>query len=168
MDTIISMYTKILSCSRATNICWMKNNPDGNRAFSSSLLRAIIAHNHLPFFKIFSNLEHFCPNFQIFCPFLTSFCPFSGKSHAWPYSLEYTLGNLLKVLVCLFLYFESKQVIILWKVSKKNMEDLKPNIFLSLLTLLEFYLHLKTFFAIFSNYRFQMKQISTTRERYYV
>ena len=46
------------------------------RTFSSSLLHVIIAHNHLPFFKIFSNFAHFCPNFQIFCPFLTFFCPF--------------------------------------------------------------------------------------------
>ena len=38
MYTIISMYTEILSYSRATNICWMEN-PDDKRAFSSSLLR---------------------------------------------------------------------------------------------------------------------------------
>ena len=29
-------------------------------------------------------------------------------------------GPLLKVLVCLFLYLESNQVIILWRVSKKE------------------------------------------------
>ena len=69
MYTVISMYTEILSYSRATNICWMENNPDGKRAFSSSLLRAIAARNHLPFLKIFSNLVHFCANFQIFFPF---------------------------------------------------------------------------------------------------
>ena len=83
MYTIISMYTEILS-----NICWMDNNHDGNRAFSSSLLDAIIPRNHLPFFKIFSNLVHFCPNFHPPPPsFLTCFCPFSGKSHACPYFL---------------------------------------------------------------------------------
>ena len=71
MYTIISMYTEILSCSRATNICWMENNPDGKRAFSSSLLSAIVARNYLPFFKIFSNLVHFCLDFQTFCHFLT-------------------------------------------------------------------------------------------------
>ena len=38
-------------------------------SFSSSWLNAIIACNHLPFFKIFSNFVLFCPNFQIFCPF---------------------------------------------------------------------------------------------------
>ena len=88
MYTIISMYTEVLSYTRATNICWMENNPDGKRAFSSSLLRAIVTRNHLPFFKIFSNLVHFCPNFQIFCPFLTFFCLFYGKSRACLYFLE--------------------------------------------------------------------------------
>ena len=32
-------------------------------------------------------------------------------------------GNLLKILICLFLYLESNQVIILWKVSEKNKKD---------------------------------------------
>ena len=53
------------------------------RAFSSSLLGAIIAHNHQPFFKICSNFVHFCANFQIFCPFLpffNIFCPFLSFS----------------------------------------------------------------------------------------
>ena len=58
-----------------------------DRAFSSSLLRAIIVRNHLPFFKVFSNFVHFCPTFQIFCPFLTFFCPFfplflKNRTHA--------------------------------------------------------------------------------------
>ena len=73
MYTIISMYTEILSYSRATNICWMENNPDGKRAFSSSLLSAIVARSHSTFSKMFSNLVHFRPNFQIFCPFSTFF-----------------------------------------------------------------------------------------------
>ena len=46
------------------------------RAFSNSLLRAIIPHNHLPFFKIFSNFVYFCPCFQTFCAFLTFFALF--------------------------------------------------------------------------------------------
>ena len=112
MYTIISMYIKILSYSRATNICWIENNPNGNRVFFSSLSRAIIVHNHLPFLKRFSNLVHFCPNFQIFSPFLTFSALFSGKSHACSYFLEYALGNLFKVIVCLFLYLESNQIII--------------------------------------------------------
>ena len=58
------------------------------RAYSTSLSRAIIARNHLPFFKIFSNFIHFCPNFQIICSSLPFFCPFSEKSHACPYFLE--------------------------------------------------------------------------------
>ena len=32
-------------------------------------------------------------------------------------------GHQLKVLVCLFLYLESNQVIILWKVSKRSKKD---------------------------------------------
>ena len=38
-------------------------------AYSNSLLRAIIACNYPPFFKIFLNFVHFCANFQIFCHF---------------------------------------------------------------------------------------------------
>ena len=70
-------------------------------------------------------------------------------------------GHLFKVFVWLFLYLESNQIIILWKVLKRNKKDYKPNFLLPLLTLLEFYLHLQIFFVIFSSYRFQMKQIST-------
>ena len=76
---ILKHVQKILSYSRATNINWMENNPGGNKAFSSSLLHAITTRNHLPFFKIFSNLIYFCPNFEIFCPFLTFFSPFFWK-----------------------------------------------------------------------------------------
>ena len=79
MGCPFSMYTEILSSSRVTNISWMENNPGGKRAFSSSLLPGIVARNHLPFFPIFSNLVHFCPNFEVFCPFLTFFCLFWAK-----------------------------------------------------------------------------------------
>ena len=51
-----------------------------DRAFPSSLLRTVIAHNHLPFFKIFSGFTHFCPNFQLFCSFLTFSYPFSEQA----------------------------------------------------------------------------------------
>ena len=74
-------------------------------------------------------------------------------------------GHLLKVLVCLFLYLESNQVIILWKVFKRNKKDQKPIFLLSLLTLLEFHQHSQLSFVIFSSYRFQMKQISTLELR---
>ena len=43
--------------------------------------------------------------------------------------------HLLKVLACLLLCLEFNQVIILWKVSKKNKKDWKPNRLLPLLTL---------------------------------
>ena len=54
---------------------------DNIRAYSSGLLRAIIACNHLPFFKIFSNFVHFCPNFQIFSPFFALFF-LKNRTHA--------------------------------------------------------------------------------------
>ena len=53
---------------------------DNIRAYSSSLLHAMIARSHLAFFKIFSGFVHFCPNFQIFSPFL----PFFGKIARMP------------------------------------------------------------------------------------
>ena len=62
--------------------------------------------------------------------------------------------HLLKILACLLWCLEFNQVIILWKVSKRNYNDWKPNLLLALLTLLELYLHLQTFFLIFSSYRF--------------
>ena len=43
------------------------------RAYSSSLLHAIITHNHLSFLKIFSDFVHLCPNLQMCCPFLALF-----------------------------------------------------------------------------------------------
>ena len=49
-----------------------------NIPYSSSLVPSITACNHLPFFKMFSNFVHFCPNFQIFCPF---FCPLNNRTH---------------------------------------------------------------------------------------
>ena len=59
------------------------NNFTENRAYSSSLLRAIIARSHLPFFKILSNFVHFCPNFQIFCRFLPFYYYFYIFLHFW-------------------------------------------------------------------------------------
>ena len=46
-----------------------------DRAFSGCLLRAIISHNHLPFFKVFSNFGHRLTFFKIFSNFV-NFCPF--------------------------------------------------------------------------------------------
>ena len=57
--------------------------------------------------------------------------------------------HLLKVLACLLLCLEFNQVTILQKLSKRNQKDWKPNLLLPLLTLLEFYLHLQTFFLTF-------------------
>ena len=98
MYTVTNISTEILSNSRATQIYWMENNPD---------------------------------------------------------------GQLLKVLVFLFLYLESKQVIILWKVSKRIGKTRKLIFSLSSLALLELYLHLQTIIVIFSRYRYLMKKTST-------
>ena len=72
------------------------------RAYSSSLLRAIIACNYLPIFEIFLNFVCFCPNCQIFCPFSTFLCPFLKKSHPCPYFLEQALAIVLFFLLYLF------------------------------------------------------------------
>ena len=41
-----------------------------DRAYPRCFMHAIVARMRLPFFKIFSNFVHFCPNFQIFFFFL--------------------------------------------------------------------------------------------------
>ena len=38
--------------------------------YSGHILAVSCVQLRLPFFKIFSNFVHFCPNFRIFCPFL--------------------------------------------------------------------------------------------------
>ena len=69
------------------------NNFTKNRAYSSSLLHAIIARSHLPFFKILQILYTFAQIFKyfaVFYPFIIIFiffCTFE-KSHACPYFLE--------------------------------------------------------------------------------
>ena len=69
--------------SKSVVITKKKGKQYVSRAFSSSLLHAIMACNHLPFFKIFSNFVHFCTKFQIFCPFC-SFLPFYWKIACMP------------------------------------------------------------------------------------
>ena len=70
-----------------------------DRANFSCFMHAIVAHMRLPFFKIFSNFVHLCPNFQVFCLFR----PFSEKSHACPYFLEQAL---LEVLIYFIIQFK--------------------------------------------------------------
>ena len=71
---------------------------------------------------LFQNISKSCTfllKFLNILPFLNIFFfVFFGKSHAVPYFVEQSLGKLSKVLVCLFFYFESSQVILLQKVSK--------------------------------------------------
>ena len=80
-----------------SKLAWAVNLFKVPTTFPSSLLSELISHNHLPFFKIFSNFVHFCPNFHIFFPFLLFFnffffspffVLFSEKSHVCLYFLE--------------------------------------------------------------------------------
>ena len=51
-------------------------------AFSSCFMYLILVHMRLPFFKVFLNFVHFCPNFLIFCTFLPFFALVErGKKH---------------------------------------------------------------------------------------
>ena len=50
------------------------------RVYSSCFMHAIVVRMRLPFFKLFSNFVHTCPNFKIFCPFL-SFLALFLKNH---------------------------------------------------------------------------------------
>ena len=68
LKTFNSRYT----ASEFLNVLVVRKIPE-IRSYSRSLTWAIIARNHLPFFKMFSNFVHFCPNFQIFCLFLPFF-----------------------------------------------------------------------------------------------
>ena len=81
------------------------------RAYSSSLLRVIIACNHLPFLKIFSNFVYFYQNFQVFCPFSTFCCPFSEKWQPCPYFLEQALLKEQRLYNVKFLIQASEAVI---------------------------------------------------------
>ena len=69
---------------------WYKHNKKWkfiSRAYSSSLLHAIIVRNHLPFFKIFLSFVRTClPKVWNILPL---FCRFSGKLHELSYFLEY-------------------------------------------------------------------------------
>ena len=68
-------HCKIRGIRKVHRIITKPNKPNGVKAYSSSLLHAIIAHNCLPFFKIFSN-------FVIFVQICQISSPFSEKS--WP------------------------------------------------------------------------------------
>ena len=46
-------HCKIRGIRKVHRIITKPNKPNGVKAYSSSLLHAIIAHNHLPFVKIF-------------------------------------------------------------------------------------------------------------------
>ena len=69
-------------------LCYMDS------AYSSSLLRAMITRNPLPFFQICQILYMSAQIFKLFphfCPFLTFICCFSEKLHACSYFLKWAL-----------------------------------------------------------------------------
>ena len=70
---------EIITFTCKKNLACFQTGKTDVRAYSSSLLHTIIAGNHLPFLKIYSNFSHFCPNFQIFCLFFNIFLPFFWK-----------------------------------------------------------------------------------------
>ena len=83
-----------------------------NRVFSSSLLHAIIACNHLPFFKIQFKFCTFSPKLSNIFPFFALFkhffaCLFSEKLDACLYFLALAL-NVIKVFKWRFHGFFSK------------------------------------------------------------
>ena len=96
-------HCKIRQIRKVHRIITKPNKPNGVKAYSNSLLHAITAHNHLPFFKIFSNFVHICPNFQIFFPFST-FALFL-KNHS-PFSLlsRIGIGCIYQTLINLMVY----------------------------------------------------------------
>ena len=65
----IAGHCKIRGIRKIHQVITKPNKPNGARAYFSSSLHVIIAHNHLSFFKVFSSFVHFRPNFQIFFPF---------------------------------------------------------------------------------------------------
>ena len=83
-------HCNIRGIGKVHQIITMPNKSNDVRAYSSNVLYAIIAHNHLALFKIFSNFVYFSPNFQIFCLFSTFLCHFSQKSLPMP--LLYKIG----------------------------------------------------------------------------
>ena len=60
---------EIITFTCKKNLACFQTGKTDVRAYSSSLLHTIIAGNHLPFLKMYSNFSHFCTNFQIFCLF---------------------------------------------------------------------------------------------------
>ena len=96
---ILLFYQKIKFVVIAVFLCKLNHRPPSNYIYYETLLAGHNlavqcmqqAHTRLPFFKIFSNFVHFCPNFQIFCAFLSFIYPFMKKSCAFPFFLEQAL-----------------------------------------------------------------------------
>ena len=86
---------KIRGIRKIHQIMTKPNKLNGARAYFSSLLNAIIAHNHLSFFKVFSSFVHFRPNFQIFSLFSEKSQFMSLLSRTGPGCIYQRLINLM-------------------------------------------------------------------------
>ena len=95
------------------------------RAFSSSLMCAIIPHNHLTFFKQFFKFCATLPKFLVIFPFFYFFAfifPFSEKLHAYPFS------NRPWIMKC-YIFGTTCEIAIFWKSNwqyLKNCSSKKP------------------------------------------
>ena len=119
----------------------MEMNSDGSRVFSSSF-----ACNNR------TKSQSFFQNILKCCTFLSKISSIFHLSHFFFWNLN-SCPLFFLVLRIQPSYFVE---------CSKKINKTRNLIFCSFLTLLEFYLHLKTFFVIFSSYWFQMKQISTS------
>ena len=83
-------HCKIRGIRKVHQIITKPNKPNGVKVYSSSLLHAIIAHNHLPFFKIsflyiFAQISKYFSLFQhFFALFLKNDNPFPLLSRIGP------------------------------------------------------------------------------------
>ena len=90
-------HCKIRGIRKVHQIITKPNKPNGARAYSSSLLHAIIAQNQLPFFKMFPKFCTFLPNLSNISTFFQHFFPFFLKNHnPYPYLLQKALGVFIR------------------------------------------------------------------------
>ena len=77
-------HCKIRGIRKVHRIITKPNKPNDAKVYSSDLLHVIIAHNHLPFFKIFWDFVHFSLFQHFFYLFLKNHNPFPLLSRIGP------------------------------------------------------------------------------------
>ena len=77
-------HCKIRGIRKVHRIITKPNKPNDAKVYSSGLLHVIIAHNHLPFFKIFWDFVHFSLFQHFFYLFLKNHNPFPLLSRIGP------------------------------------------------------------------------------------